>query len=324
MKRALFSVCAILVIAALGCKSSTEVTQTTVPQLDGQGNVMLPVPAAADGIQLVYGPFDVPQGQEVQLDYYFKLPVDDTLDVDRIEIATNDGTHHMNLFRSFKDHSDTTEYSFASTGIWNSSDLMIECQQHYLDWSLPTGAAVRLAPHAQMVMQIHYVNATTQSTPNGKGKIVINLYRAKQKASLIASMLFASNPHILIPPHSDTSFSKFCDFLPARLPIQILSMTGHFHSRGKQFTVEKWDAIGDTSLGVIYNSTAWSEPPFVSYKDSPVTIEPGQLIKYTCHYHNDTDSTFTFGPQVGTNEHSNLFVWFIPGIAGGQTIYDSK
>ncbi len=305
------------------CRSTVTNPPATTdgPGTDAQGNVTLPVPPADSGIQITFGPFSVPQGQEVQIDHWFKLPNDLPFDVGRIEIATNNGTHHMNLFRTLNQHPDTDEYNFASQAIWDESDLMIEAQQHFIDWSLPGGIAVHLNKNEQMTMQVHYVNASTQNTPNGMGKVVVNLYKATGPVTQHASMLFAQKTSVVIKPHSDTSFSKFCDFSLANKPLNVYAMTGHFHSRGKEFTVEKWDSATNTSLGVIYQNAAWSEPPFLVF-NPPVVINPGQLLKYTAVYHNDTDSTITFGPHVEYQEHCNLFLWFSPGYKDGQTIYD--
>jgi len=321
--RKLMPLALVAALTLFGCKSSVTApnTQQTLPLTDSLGNVALPVPSPDSGIQLVYGPFKVPTGQEVQIDHYFKLPTDLPFEVGRIQIATNDGTHHMNLFRTLNVHPDTDEYNFASQAIWDESDLMIESQSHYIDWKLPAGVSVKLNQHEQMCMQVHYVNAQTQNTPNGYGKIVVNIYKSTTTNNQHASMLFAQKKSVLIRPHSDTTFSKFCSFGIATKPLNIYAMTGHFHSRGRSFVVEKWDSVSQTSLGVIYQNATWSEPPFKVF-DPPIVIQPGQLIRYTATYHNDSDSTIVFGPKVDLNEHCNLFLWFSPGYKDGQTIYD--
>jgi len=314
--RRLFFLSLLAVVSVCSCKNNP-----TTPQPDPNADVSLPVPPPDSGIQLVFGPFDVPLGQEVQIDHWFKLGTTVPFDVGRIEIATNYGTHHMNLFRTLTPHPDSDEYNFASQAIWDESDLMIEAQQHNLDWSLPPGVSVHLNANEQMCMQVHYVNATTQSTPNGHGKVVINLYKAAQPVSEHASMLFAQKVNFALSPHSDTTLVKYCNFGATQLPVKIYGMTGHFHSRGKEFVVEKWDLANNVSLGEIYRNTAWSEPPFKVF-DPPVELQPNQTLKYSATYHNDRDTTIYFGPHVESQEHCNLFLWFSPGYKDGQTIYD--
>src|SRR5437868_6998131 len=69
-------------------------------------------PAAGEGVQLVAGPFSVPPGQEVQNNFYMKLPVDHDVYVDRIDIVYPKGSHHCNCFKSdtldVPDHVDNT------------------------------------------------------------------------------------------------------------------------------------------------------------------------------------------------------------------------
>ena len=49
---------------------------------------------------VVIGPFDVPSGQEVQRNYYQKLPIDQDIYVTKIELTYNVGSHHLNIFKS--------------------------------------------------------------------------------------------------------------------------------------------------------------------------------------------------------------------------------
>src|SRR5262245_20988019 len=57
------------------------------------------LPKPDKGFQLVVPPFEVIPNSEVQDCYYFKAPIDAPMDVHRMEVALNPGSHHMNLFR---------------------------------------------------------------------------------------------------------------------------------------------------------------------------------------------------------------------------------
>src|SRR5687767_14735095 len=59
------------------------------------GDVQLDAPET--GFQLTVGPFDIPPASEIQDCYYFR--VSEATNVNRFEIALNQGTHHMNMFR---------------------------------------------------------------------------------------------------------------------------------------------------------------------------------------------------------------------------------
>ena len=101
-----------------------------------------------------------------------------------------------------------------------------------------------------LVIENHYVNIAnlngngSQTTPNGKGKVIINLWRATSGPVVPASMMFARKTNISLPPNKEIAFSKDCEFLGispiAGQPLYILGMTGHFHSRGKNFGLIKY------------------------------------------------------------------------------------
>jgi len=330
-------------------------------------------PPPGEGIQMAIPPFTVPDSTEVQGDFYFTFPSSIDYEIGRIEIAMNEGTHHMNCFKTpivwppdsgqpqkmimrLEDGSVDTQAirfqpEFNATIVWAASDMMIEAQIPYLNWILPVmhegtdsgkQTVVKLPASQRMIIENHYVNKTlvggsTQATPNGKGAVIINLWKATTGNTVPASMMVAKKTNIDIPPNSDVTFQKDCKFTQldnaSDWPIYILGMTGHFHSRGKSFTVDKMQDILDAN-GVptgndsvfqanIYQNAAWNEPPFTSY-DPPIQLNLGQYLRYTTEYVNNSSQTFLFGPQVATQEHCNLFSWFVPAWHDGQSIYDNQ
>jgi len=266
------------------------------------------------GVQLATPLFDVPPGTEVQHCYYFKLPSDVDLDVVKIQIRYLPGSHHMNLFQSNQDVPDHDEdcwgpVDFSRPDNPNGWDMIAGSQSAALDWDLPSGVAFKLKAHRQMLLQTHYVNASTQATPTSKGRVKINLVAEPDPKKVTAHMgtMFANNVNIAIPPHSSRSFSTTCGMTNA---VKIAALTGHFHSRGRTFSVNLAPDGADPT-DEIYRSRDWSEPPFVVL-DVPRSLPNGGGLYYTCDYQNDTDTMITFGPHVETQEHCNLFAYFYP------------
>ena len=308
----------------------------------------------------------MPAGKEIQRDYYITLPNDEDYEVGKIEIAMNDGTHHMNFFRtklsdisidpshktvgqmrSINNGKDSTQncyyydQSFTASSIFSESDILIEAQLAgaLYSWDLPKlpdgrQAIIHLKPHEPMILQFHYVNAVTQKTANDKGKISVNVWKNKNTSggTVTASMLFARKMILLIPaarPDHDTTvtYSKNCKFLAliGKFPIYLLGMTGHFHSRGFSFIVDKVKDSAGVQVAIqekIYVSNDWGEPPFTTFVN-PIKLDAGEYIRYTCVYKNASANSYTWGPNVETNEHMNLFAWFAPGWNNGATVYDS-
>ncbi len=360
--------CAFIIAGIFGGCSTTENGTTENFSFDADGNTVLTPPPPGEGFQVQIPAFEVPPGKEIQRDYYITLPNDEDYEVGKIEIAMNEGTHHMNFFRTAIPDSvikpsnkvvgqirytnngkDTTQScfyydsSFYASSIFTESDILIEAQLagKLYSWDLPkladgSQATIRLVKHERMILQFHYVNAVTQTTKNGKGKISVNIWKAKGSApTQSASMLFARKTKIVIPPapvggDTTVTFSKNCFFKAGTLsnaPIYLLGMTGHFHSRGVTFTVDKMKDSAGQSFVVqekIYQSANWGEPPFTPFA-TPIKIDlpNGEYIRYTCVYKNNTQKGFTFGPNVETNEHMNLFAWFVPSYNNGHTLYDA-
>lgn len=341
---------------------STDPTVAEKFSFDAEGNTVLEPPPAGEGLQIQIPAFDVPLGAEVQRDFYITLPNLEGIDISKIEIAMNEGTHHMNLFRSTlnlpdtlpsrktstvnftyngKQTSEPIEYndsSFTATSIFNESDILIEAQisGKLFSWDLPTlpsgkQSIIHLEKNERMILQVHYVNATTQSTQNSKGKVSVNIWYAKGNPANYekASMMFARNMLIKIEPlKADQVFQKNCEFAAVPRPMYILGMTGHFHSRGKRFIVDKMkiDPVTfDRTLveANVYVSNDWGEPPFTAYAN-PVKLDVNEYIRYTCVYDNPTTKEYKFGPKVETSEHANLFAWFTPSYLDGKTLYDAN
>jgi hypothetical protein len=306
-----------LALAACSKSSSSDKTSTIVdagvaPIDPSSREIALDKPE--HGVQIGTPEFAVPSGQERQWCYYFKLPSDVDLDVVRFQIRFLSGSHHMNLFQTDKDIPDHDEDCFAAMPFTNPKrqdgvDLVIGSQRESMDWTLPPGVAFKLKAHRQLVLQTHYVNAGTQKTPSGFGKVLINLVSEPDPTRITAHMgtMFANNVNVHIPPRETRSFSTTCG-LPK--PVKLVALTGHFHSRGKIFSVNLAPNGADPTEE-IYRSRAWDEPPF-KVLATPVDIPAGGGLYYTCDYQNASDLDIKFGPRVDTDEHCNLFAYFYP------------
>lgn len=285
------------------------------PDDGGSIDVQLAPPPPGQGVQLAVDPFEVAAGAEIQRNYYMKLPSDEDLYVTRLEFAYNKGSHHVNLFKSdtisVPDHYEETFRAVA----YESWDMFAASQRDSLVWQLPDGVAIWLKGQQQLNVQVHYVNAATQVTPTSRGKVLVNLWTIpKESVTSLVGALFANNIGLALPPYSASRFTKIV--APFPWDVNILMMTGHFHSRGKKFSVWKF-----WSWEEIYTSEEWDEPPVKIY-DPPLFIESAERLIYFVDYYNDTPDTIYFGPHVEKEEHANLFVFFYPGPPDGKAIYD--
>lgn len=308
-------------LGALGCGSQDG----DEPQKKPITDVNLPDPGPL-GFQLTTGEFAVDPGAEQQNCYFFEVPFDHEVFVNRITLAQTSGSHHMNVFRVRTVLGLGGEPGEVVSGgeCWKSPNwadwpLVSNSQTSGIeDWQMPEGVALRFAPRERLMLQSHYVNATTQQTP-GKAKVVVN-FEGVEPASVTDELgtLFATNQEIEIcPGETSRTFEASCKGLAKEGPVTITAANGHFHSRGKRFTMSQWDPISGTGA-MFYESLSWDEPPFE--KNLKVQVPAGAGISWSCEYavkatecgDPNNECCFTFGGFVEYQEHCNSFVYYYP------------
>jgi hypothetical protein len=311
---------------------------------------------AARGFSVVTPIFPVAAGQEIQDCYFFKVPdlaAGTDIWIDRAKLALNTGSHHMNIFRvktivdldpaqgnpiALGSVSGTVIHGADNKECWKSSNwadwaLIANSQQsgatqRVVDWKLPTGVAERFSPGEMLMLQIHYVNSTDQTTPeDGRGGV--NFYRSTRADNIALGTLFATQKKIRICRSSPAvSYSGRCA-LPDNSRT-IVAANGHFHSRGTMFRMWSWDGKSESQppdTAKFYENTNWEEPKMAI--DLEVVLPASGGVWWTCDYHwsepsagcqavderdpqHANDCCYTFGPTVESSEHCNAFVYYYP------------
>jgi len=321
---------AVLGLVAIGCGSESDPDKKSPP-----GDVELPDPGPL-GWQISTGPFEVPQGEEVQDCYFFEVPFDTPSFVNRITLAQNDGSHHMNVFRvrtiSNLDGAPGEVVKGGecwTRGNWKDWPLVANNQsgdQHPKDWQMPDGVALRFEPHEKIMVQTHYVNAATQKTP-ARGKVVANFYGVEE-ASVDNELgtLFATNQNIQVcPGESGKTYESTCKVAQDG-PVTIIAANGHFHSRGDKFTMNAWDPLNGKGAQ-FYESDTWDDPPFD--RDLNVKLAKDDGVTWACEFSAKADECgdpannccFTFGGFVEYQEHCNAFVYYYPKGASDKNCF---
>lgn len=313
-------------------------------------------PAPGQGFQLHTPTFDVPAGAEKQDCYFFRvsdLAKANGLDpasphfIHRVQLSQRDGSHHMNIFRvrtivnldpkngAVQEGLNGMGECFKSAN-WADWPLVANTQiDGKQDWTYPDGVGNKLDPDEWLMLQTHYVNASSQGTPSGAGEVFANFYTmpaADVKAEL--GTLFATKQSIRVCASNPTpSFDGTCQF-GSQNPVHIIGANGHFHSRGKEFDMYSWDGVSIDKPPVseqFYSSKVWDEPPMLTSPELDRTVPAGGGVWFTCAYEwqmpdpavgcdglnaadkqMGNDCCYTFGPKVEANEHCNIFVYYYP------------
>jgi hypothetical protein len=264
------------------------------------------------GVQLEMGPFQVPSGTEQQLCRTFKLPNDQPIAANHFEQRHTLGSHHMILFAT---DDDVPEQVFVCWGTVNFDQwhFVVDFQQKEMtDWQLPDGHAIILKPHQQVMIQAHYVNATTVQTPEDAFAVLnIDTIPMNQVKHKVGSM-FTVNTNIDIPPHSSFTNHRQCVF---NNPVELVAMTGHFHARGQTFDVWPLDFASQPMSNMIYQNTNWDNANFQTW-NPPLSTPFG--LEFSCTYFNDTDNEIVWGAHADVQEHCNLFFHYTMVSAGAE------
>jgi hypothetical protein len=287
-------------------------------------------------------PFSVPAGEEIQDCYFVEVP--DQADgadlwVDKFRIELKPGSHHMNVFRigtvgalDGKPGDVVKGGECWKGGNWADWPLIVNSQasseeQPFVEWQLPAGVAQRFAPGEKLMLQTHYVNATTQETP-GQGEVSVAFFRSKEKNPVEMGTLFAKQSKIRVCQSTPAaSYHGTCRFA-SETPIHVAAANGHFHSRGLRFGISTWDgATAPTAAQEFYQSESWDDPPMAFGMD--MSLPQGGGIWWSCDYQwekpptscdavnaadaqKQNDCCYTFGSKVETNEHCNAFIYYWP------------
>ena len=265
------------------------------------------------GMQMVVGPTEVPSGSEITQCSYFKNPSHKDMAVNRVRIEVEGGSHHIHLYRpidrgmTVADGHETCNMA-VDFDVWQ---LILASQSSSLDWKLPKGIAFMFRGDEQLLAQTHYVDNGLLSTTE-PGWATFNLYATnKKKVKSFAGALFGQDKDVYVPPHSTAYATTKCVFPK---PVKLLALTGHYHFRGKEFTVNTWD--GYNTGEQLYRSIGYSDPSFQRYTGKFQPEVPG--LEWTCRYENDTDAEFKFGPFTDVNEHCNLFGFYYPTLGENE------
>jgi hypothetical protein len=336
-------------------------------------DVTLPMPAS--GFQLQTDKADVPMGREWQACFFFKVPdlnKGQPFYVNKVTMAQNVGSHHLNVFRQgtvlapdpMNANIGLKGPNPDGTGSVVSWDGKGPCfySANWADWPLVTNdqdaaldnngmqvnyvmdlsqnpkgdnIAYKFTPGEILMVQSHFVNATTQVTP-AKAYAIANFDMTMNTANIQeVGTLFATKQSIAICKNDPTpKFSGYCK-LGGPSPITIIAANGHFHSRGTDFQMHMWDGTSiDPAAGMkFYESMTWNEPPMTT--GLSLAVPNGGGVTWTCAYQwapspacadgcscikepagkTAADCCYGFGGVVEISEHCNAFVYYYPRIA---------
>ena len=273
---------------------------------DNPGEINLPPPV--NGVQIRTTSPPLAPGTEETGCHYLKLPSDVDIDVNRFQVAVTGGSHHIHIYRALDRNLDVPDhYEVCNMAIdFDRFELVVPVQLRRTDWELPAGVAYHFRAREQLLMQTHFVNVGSLETL-GEGKSIWNLQAAEPgTVTQYAGTMFGQDKDVFVPRHSNTTQVAECVFPKA---LNLMSQSGHYHFRGREFKTYRWD--DDVRGEQIYEYKGYNDPPFTVH-DPALPFAAGQGLQWECYWENNTDNDFKFGPFTDTNEHCNWFGLYYP------------
>lgn len=278
---------------AAGCSSSPS--QPAVEELPDLKTILEPKPA--NGYQVILPVVHALQpGADTEMCTWTDLVVDHDVDVRAVQAFQTAGGHHVVLYTTTKtqpagttrictdDDMATFRFSAGSGG-----------EGQYGKNEAPGDLVYRVPAGSQIVLNHHYINATTQVRD---AQSAMNIWLADPGMTYrLSGSLAIVDTSLNIPPGNST-MDIHCT-MPRDFKAWYL--IPHMHAYGTRITVTHVSAAATETL---FDVTPWS-PAFTFHPpelrkdpDAPLVFAAGDQLNVHCEWDNTTANPMTFGIEM--------------------------
>ncbi|MFO0547270.1 MAG: hypothetical protein U0271_02720 [Polyangiaceae bacterium] len=162
----------------------------------------------------------------------------------------------------------------------------------------PSGAAVRIPPHARIIGDVHLLNTTANEVT---GHASLSLYTLDKSAVEVSLAPFHLTYDTLdIPPHASSRFSGTCDLadnwataVGGSVALTLYYGLPHTHKLGTRFFLE---AVGGPRDGeVLLDVRGFNGEARGTYYEPPVDLSGITGLKFGCEFENPRDEAVHWG-----------------------------
>jgi copper type II ascorbate-dependent monooxygenase-like protein len=267
----------------------------------GGGAILDPQPDPG-GQQLTSGSYTVEPGHERYVCFTYRSPADAERSITAVTPIYGTLVHHVALFQTLVDE---PEGSFDCPELVKLSWQPIWAGGRDTNGiALPGGTGFQIAAGTQYLVQYHLLNSTSDAVTE---RSAINLSYAADGASLEGAGIFAFGSFHLTIPGDGSDYQQVVDCQSTR-QMHVFAAFPHMHKLG-------------TRIGVVGGETEaptrplYSRDPWVFGEqrtdDASFTIEPGEFLRATCAWNNDTGHDVSFG-ESSEDEMCFLVLYYYP------------
>lgn len=236
--------------------------------------------------------------------YPFKLDSSEAVFSDRLSIAVATGSHHAHLYRADTAEPDTP-FDCSKGMDWDKWRLVFGAQTRSMDWTLPPGVTLALAPHQQLLLQIHSINAAEVDID---ASVTVEVSRVEDTGTHLG-VLFGVNKEVGLEPNEGRTTTQWCP-LPAGA--KVAAIMGHFHALGTEYQVVFGPEQG--AGAPVYHAGDETTLSFAQMAPALVAAD-GDGLRFECSFFNYRDVPATWGPDTTRQEHCNLTAYYYGGVA---------
>jgi copper type II ascorbate-dependent monooxygenase-like protein len=270
--------------------------------VDPPAEDLLAAPKAGEGVQYKMLSH-IQAGQEIERCQLVMAPAGG-LFIRKDEVRFTAGSHHVLLYQTpytsmptrnrHGDEVNGAEVHDCADGAidaWKVTGVVAGSQSRDGDsivGELPEGVAIKIAPGAVLLMNTHYLNASSEAVD---ADARINLYTLpEEQVKTEAGVMFFYNPFIRVPANGKASAQMRC---PVAHDISVVRVQSHMHRRGVGFLATRGDAAG-AGQEEIYTSHTWEQVPAKGFQPL-LDVKAGESLEYRCDYTNTEARDVTQG-----------------------------
>ena len=254
----------------------------------------------ARGFQMRMKSFVLPPATERETCEFRLTPNTKPFDIQRFELNMTPGSHHFVVWEYLGQDHDPSAFptglvdSPGCVGIGPRDNFVANADLFGMQVSrgrttFPPGVAVRLEPHAFVLLNLHVKNASSEPLT---AEAVFNMVPARKgTVEHHAQTLTVGNAADIHIPARGTQSITSDWHSPADL--NVVQLSTHEHKRGTHVDIRLIDADG-ADMGPLFTAGSWDHPGERWFSPS-FRISRGQGLRFTCEWANPDDKVVKFG-----------------------------
>lgn len=225
---------------------------------------------------------------------YLDQRIMDTTDVVHFRVLQSLTGHHAILYAA-RQMRDVGTHICTDDDMVNSRFIAAGGSESIATIPIPDGLAFRIPANTQLMMQTHWINATSQ-TVDGQAVALVTM-KPTDPSRQVLDLFNIVNTNFTLPASQTTTSTSTCTI---KQDLQLLTITGHEHEFGSHVTIDQIDGAQTSMLwDYDWQPSYQSAPPFKIYGVAqPLLLKAGQQVHVTCTWNNTTGNAMAFPREM--------------------------